>query len=611
MKFITQAIERGIDGVAGIPFAGANMRKFKAFLLIFLLSSGTGAWAAKYLCPDGGKGTVFIAARNTITNNTQLQALQYNAGGSQFNPVGGEWTSGQYNALAYHPTNENLYAVSYQTSSPAPGHLLKVNPLTGAVADLGQITGVALPPPNGPDYAGEDGFNTGAFDDAGNYWVADGGDKAIYKVDVMTLAATRVPLSGGNQIAQPDFTWMGGYLWNLTGPNGLNRIDVSGSTASVTNFTLPFSIGASDTYGAAWTYPNGDLAFMNNQTGQVSRVSVTNPGSANPTFAFVATMDGPANSGNDGAVCYGPSIDLSILKTASPQTVEPGGTITWTLTVKNNDATHASTGFIVKDTLPSDLTNVATTTSGCSIDFNVLTCSEGELAPGGEYLITITSKAPSTAVSFTNTATVMGNDPDDDPANNTSSATARVASIDVVKTVASGTPNPIGVNQDAVFDLTVSNLTTGTTYPQGYEFYEVVPQNTTFTGLTGGSTDCTLPAAAGMLCTITVSNEVANGTPQVLKATFHTANTLPEGTTRIFNVATKDLTPPTGCASSNAACTEPPTACPATNGTCAEVPTQTKPNAVTPVPVGDGVRWLLLVLLGAMGVWSLQRRRHH
>jgi|GEM_PF-641991 len=168
------------------------------------------------------------------------------------------------------------------------------------------------------------------------------------------------------------------------------------------------------------------------------------------------------------------------------------------------------------------------------------------------------------------------------------------AAVTVVKSVDVATPNPIGANQDAVFDLTVTNTVTGTTESAGYQFYEVVPQNTTFTGLTNGTTDCALPAAAGTLCTVTVTNPVVAGAPQVLKATFHTANPLTEGTTSLFNMATQDtISPPTGCAATNTICTTPPSTCPASGATCASVPTSTAAvivtksvDATTPSPIG-------------------------
>ena len=37
-----------------------------------------------------------------------------------------------------------------------------------------------------------------------------------------------------------------------------------------------------------------------------------------------------------------------------------------------------------------------------------------------------------------------------------------------------------------MFDLTATNTVTGTTASAGYQFFEVVPQNTTFTALTNG-----------------------------------------------------------------------------------------------------------------------------
>jgi hypothetical protein len=147
--------------------------------------------------------------------------------------------------------------------------------------------------------------------------------------------------------------------------------------------------------------------------------------------------------------------------------------------------------------------------------------------------------------------------------------------ISVAKTVDGTTPGPIAAGGTVIYDLTVTNSVVGTVQPVGYTFYEVVPQQTTLTAISGGtSTDCaSLPAAAGKLCTISVSNPVANGVPQVVKLTFTLANPLNAGTTQIMNVATQDtVTKPCTPDAVTGICASPPTSCAAgTNQICAPV----------------------------------------
>jgi uncharacterized repeat protein (TIGR01451 family) len=534
-------------------------------------------------CANDGPGTVFISLRANGSANTQLETLSYGAGNANFSPLGAPWPSGEYNAIGYNPADHMIYGDTYGSSSLPLGTLIKIDPATGAVTTIGQITGFVASEGAGTiNAAARSGFNAGAFDGAGNYWAASDGDTTIYQVNLTTLVATPLSLTDGSgkpaSVSGADITWSNGYMWVISrggssGTAAVSRIDLTSGV--VTTFTLPFSMGTGS-YGAAWTYPNGDLAFMLNGTGAVYRISVANPSTAVPAFTLVATTAGPTSSANDGTICWGPPIDLSVVKTTTTPFVQPGGAITWNLVVKNNDPVNSSTGFVVNDALPAGLTNIATSTPGCSISGNHVQCDEGALGPGNTFSITITAHAPSPfSRPITNTATVTGNEQDNNLSNNSSSSVVNPEPV-VSKSVDPSTPNPIGASANAVFDLTVTNPATDTTLPAGYAFYEVVPQNTTFTTITKGTTDCTLPAVSGTLCKITVMNPIAAGTPEVLQLTFLTADPLAAGTTQIFNVATQDTSiPPPGCTVSRSVCTTPPTNCPATGATCASVPTMT------------------------------------
>jgi hypothetical protein len=133
----------------------------------------------------------------------------------------------------------------------------------------------------------------------------------------------------------------------------------------------------------------------------------------------------PANDTNGVTTAVTPAADLSIVK-SGPASVATGGSMAWTLTVANNGPDD-STGFTVSDDVPVEVTDVATTTEGCSVSDNAVTCTEGRLAVGDIFVVEITGTAPTTPGSVVNTATVTGDDPDPDPGNGTTGETTTVA----------------------------------------------------------------------------------------------------------------------------------------------------------------------------------------
>lgn len=116
------------------------------------------------------------------------------------------------------------------------------------------------------------------------------------------------------------------------------------------------------------------------------------------------------------------AVDLSITKTDSPDPVTAGGNLTYTLTATNNGPSDA-TGVKVTDTLPAGVTFVpATSSPGCAVAGNIVTCDLGDLANGASATVTIDVTVDSTSACasiLTNTAEVSSNEPDSDSTNNT------------------------------------------------------------------------------------------------------------------------------------------------------------------------------------------------
>ena len=101
----------------------------------------------------------------------------------------------------------------------------------------------------------------------------------------------------------------------------------------------------------------------------------------------------------------------------------------YTITV-GNAGTADATGVTVTDTLPAGLSFVSG--AGCSAVGLVVTCTVAGIALGGSATVTITAKAL-TAGSWTDTATVKGDQPDPALANNTATAMTVVFSARSIK----------------------------------------------------------------------------------------------------------------------------------------------------------------------------------
>jgi len=129
-----------------------------------------------------------------------------------------------------------------------------------------------------------------------------------------------------------------------------------------------------------------------------------------------------------------PCTDVSITKSASPNPVREGQTLTYTLVVTNNGPSVA-TGVTVNDPLPTtDVTYVssATTQGTCSFANVTVTCAIGTINAGVSATITIqvTATTPSQAV---NSASVTENQADDLFANNFATQSELIETVTGVK----------------------------------------------------------------------------------------------------------------------------------------------------------------------------------
>jgi uncharacterized repeat protein (TIGR01451 family) len=376
---------------------------------------------------------VFVAQQQP----TQLyQAVTNDAGEVEFTPEG-PVAPVTYNGISYNQDDDYLYGV---VAGPGTTAL----PL-GSLVRVGQggvLTRV------GTGLVSSGAQNVGGFFD-GLLHTTSSGSLTLNVTDTDTGAVVRtVPLSQSTRIS--DWTSADGFLWGISDgvASGPVMVRTNPTTGQVTRFPAPAGITAESAFGAAWTFGNGNLGFSANDTGTVYQISIDSPASASPVFTLIGVSDGPASSANDGAASFGSPTDLAIVKTGPVAILPSGGTITYTLAVINNGPGDSS-GYVVNDTVPAPLTNVASADEACTVTGNDVQCIGGALPAGDTATFTVTASVPAGVTSVVeNTATVTANEQDPVPGNNTSTTTAAPAGISLVKNA--GTP--VDVNGNGITD---------------------------------------------------------------------------------------------------------------------------------------------------------------
>lgn len=357
--------------------------------------------------------SIFVAQGGS----TNLQrAVTDGSGNVSFELEGGA-VGANYNAIGYHDASGYIYGIS-QSGRGTAGDANYIRPM--ALIRIGQGNVVDEVNPAGDLFPSTGTVQSGAV--IGDHlYAAQSSTAQLYAFDVTTglLDSARTQtLSSGLGVS--DFTYLDGYLWGvgnsrINGQSFMERIDPA--TGIITRFELP-QLGSLIQFGAAWTYGNGNLGFSHNETGTVYQFEVLDPASATPTFNILATSSGPGSANNDGTSIPGEPTDLMIQK-SGPTSAEPGDAVSYTLTVTNN-GTGDSSGFVVNDELPAALTNITTPTVGCTVSGQRVTCVSGTLLNGvsRDFVINAQIDAAYNGT-IENTATVLANEDDPTPGNNT------------------------------------------------------------------------------------------------------------------------------------------------------------------------------------------------
>ena len=175
--------------------------------------------------------------------------------------------------------------------------------------------------------------------------------------------------------------------------------------------------------------------------------------------------------------------DLAIEKDDGVNSVVAGDNLTYTLTVSNNGPTGL-TGVTVSDILPAGLTFVSSV-SGCTESNGTVTCPIGALAgDGGAMLSFVAAVDPGQTSDISNPATVMGNEADPDPGNNTSNhVTPVISEADLEITKDDGVTSIVPGN-NLTYTLTVTN--NGPSNSSGGAISDDLPTGLTFVSSASG-----------------------------------------------------------------------------------------------------------------------------
>ena len=186
-----------------------------------------------------------------------------------------------------------------------------------------------------------------------------------------------------------------------------------------------------------------------------------------------------ADSDNDGSDSDSDSIDvlcpvIDVTKTGSADSVSVGTGISFTITVANT-GTGTAQGVDITDTLPTDAGlnwTIGTPTQGsCSVLAGVLTCNIGQLTPGQDESVVISSPTTAATCATSPVSNTASADSDNDGSDSDSdSIDVLCADLGITKVADA---DPINAGDTAGFVITVTN--NGAGQAQGVDIDDVLP----------------------------------------------------------------------------------------------------------------------------------------
>jgi uncharacterized repeat protein (TIGR01451 family) len=180
--------------------------------------------------------------------------------------------------------------------------------------------------------------------------------------------------------------------------------------------------------------------------------------------------------------------DLSLSKVDTPDPVDAGGILTYTLTIVNSGFI-TDTAVILTDTLPAEVTFVSAASSQgtCAETGGTVTCDLGDLAVQAQVAVTLTVTADLPG-RITNQAQVTGSQPEFSTFNNDDEVQTTVQADFDLSITKSDYPDPVNVGEDLTYSLLVAN--NGRTAATGVIVTDILPAGATFVSATPSQGTC-------------------------------------------------------------------------------------------------------------------------
>jgi uncharacterized repeat protein (TIGR01451 family) len=444
-----------------------------------------------------------------------------------------------------------------QDLSVLPGKIIRIdvetgNPTTYTIPPTNPYVGTANARPEIWDIGLRNPWSSSFDRDTGDFYIADVGEGDREEVDFELAGST-----GG-----VNYGWsiMEGSLC-FDPPTGC---DMTGLTLPVVEYD--HSLGCDITGGTVYRgllYPHfqGIYFYGDWCTGRLWGLQQTN-NAWQSTLLFDTTLSvigfSEDESGqlwvsdyNGGAIypiVEGPlvPIDLSLTQSDSVDPSQAGKQLTYTIQVRNNSSAMA-TGVLVTDTMPTgaSFVSASSTRGSCTRSGSTVTCRTPSLAANASATITLNVK-PAVSGVISNTATAEANEPESNPADNSSTENTTItASTDLKVTVTDG-KTAIAAGQKDTYTIKVTNL--GPSSVAGATVTDNFPG--TFTGVTftatqsGGASGFTASGTGNINDTVTM----ASGSSITYKATGKVSSS---ATGTLSNTAT--VTAPSGVPDPNTA----------------------------------------------------------
>ncbi len=274
-----------------------------------------------------------------------------------------------------------------------------------------------------------------------------------------TLVTAGVDVNG-LVVSNMQFTVSGGPIVRFDGVNFQNYAPTETRlTIAHPGAALPFTFNELVFQGSEPTTGSYIVATDTAADGNVLTINLVN----------AVAFNGPAHTmTNGGAIVnwFGSSVaDLAVTQSDSPDPVQTGGTLTYSITITNNGP-DAATDVTLIDALPDGVTFVSATPdlagATCNSAGGDVTCALGSFGPGFVGHVSIVVTAGGSADPISNVVVVTSSTPDPDFENNGAEESTTVTggggspSSDVAVTVAHS-PQNVVVGAPLTYTVTVTN----------------------------------------------------------------------------------------------------------------------------------------------------------